>query len=239
VVCEVVGLPGETKREQEKARLPWWLIPAIVAGPLLVGGGIFVAWKVGSHEGPQGPQGPQGPRGPQEPGGPSGSIVAFGGRSAPDGWLLCDGARVSRSKYVALYAAVGSAWGGGDGATTFNLPDLRGVFLRGVDAGANRDPDAASRTASAAGGNVGGAVGTIETDDFRSHNHGGSTGGVAANFDTNAARDYLNSGDNRVFAYTSAGAVSNLFREHTHSINAAGGHETRPINVAVNYIIKM
>jgi len=62
---------------------------------------------------------------------PVGSITAFGGASAPAGWLVCDGAAVSRSVYADLFAVVGTLHGAGDGASTFNLPDLRQRFVLG------------------------------------------------------------------------------------------------------------
>ena len=62
---------------------------------------------------------------------PAGVLTAYGGSSVPSGWLLCDGAAVSRSTYAALFAAIGTTYGGGDGSTTFNLPELRQKFLRG------------------------------------------------------------------------------------------------------------
>jgi phage-related tail fiber protein len=57
---------------------------------------------------------------------PTGVILAFGGSSAPAGYLLCDGAAVSRATYAALFAVIGTGYGVGDGATTFNLPSLKG-----------------------------------------------------------------------------------------------------------------
>src|ERR1051325_6033662 len=78
---------------------------------------------------------------------PAGSVVAFAGPVAPTGWLLCDGSQVSRTTYASLFAAIGTAWGNGDALTTFNLPDMRGRFLRGTDHGLGSDPDAASRVA--------------------------------------------------------------------------------------------
>jgi microcystin-dependent protein len=62
---------------------------------------------------------------------PSGTVVPFAGATAPEGWVLCNGTTLSRSTYAALFAAIGTSWGNGDGSTTFNLPDLRGSFLRG------------------------------------------------------------------------------------------------------------
>jgi microcystin-dependent protein len=62
---------------------------------------------------------------------PAGNIAAYGGTSAPTGWLICDGSRVSRTTYSGLFTAISTRYGTGDGSTTFNLPDLRGTFLRG------------------------------------------------------------------------------------------------------------
>lgn len=64
---------------------------------------------------------------------PPGAITAFAASSPPTGWLTCDGTAVSRTSYAALFAVIGTTWGVGDGSTTFNLPDLRGQFLRGYD----------------------------------------------------------------------------------------------------------
>lgn len=64
---------------------------------------------------------------------PAGSVTAFAGSSAPTGWLLCAGQAVSRTTYAALFAAIGTTYGSGDGSTTFNLPDLRGRTVAGLD----------------------------------------------------------------------------------------------------------
>ena len=77
---------------------------------------------------------------------PTGSITAYGGTSAPSGWLLCAGTAVSRTTYSALFSAIGTAYGNGD-APPFNVPQLQGLFMRGADNGAGNDPDASSRTA--------------------------------------------------------------------------------------------
>lgn len=70
---------------------------------------------------------------------PSGTVAFFAMRNAPAGWLKCNGAAVSRSTYSALFAAIGTTFGAGNGSTTFNLPDLRGEFIRGFDDGRNVD----------------------------------------------------------------------------------------------------
>lgn len=64
---------------------------------------------------------------------PAGTVVAFAGSAVPPGWLLCDGAALSRTTYATLFGAIGSGHGSGNGTSTFNLPDYRGYFLRGVD----------------------------------------------------------------------------------------------------------
>lgn len=70
---------------------------------------------------------------------PSGAVMYFAGQTAPAGWLKANGAAVSRTAYAALFAAIGTTYGTGDGRTTFNLPDLRGEFVRGWDDGRGID----------------------------------------------------------------------------------------------------
>lgn len=62
-----------------------------------------------------------------------GSIATFAMPEQPDGWLACDGQEVSRQTYARLFAKIGTTFGEGDGESTFNLPDLRSVFVRGWD----------------------------------------------------------------------------------------------------------
>ena len=63
---------------------------------------------------------------------PTGAIMAFDLTTPPDGWLLCDGRAVSRTTYAALFAAIGTRHGSGDGSSTFNLPDMDGLFIEGT-----------------------------------------------------------------------------------------------------------
>jgi microcystin-dependent protein len=87
-----------------------------------------------------------------------GVMLPYGGASAPSGWHLCDGTAVSRASNPQLFSAIGTAWGTGDGSTTFNLPDMRGRVFAGVDGSAGRLTSASDSAfgASAALGNVGG-----------------------------------------------------------------------------------
>lgn len=64
---------------------------------------------------------------------PIGSIIAYGGVNPPIGFLLCNGANVSRTLYADLFNAIGTAYGEGDGSTTFTLPDLRSKFPQGAN----------------------------------------------------------------------------------------------------------
>jgi microcystin-dependent protein len=107
---------------------------------------------------------------------PIGAILPYAGGPVPAGYRLCDGSTLSRTAFADLFATIGTSWGAGDGSTTFHIPDLRGRFLRGRDAGTGNDPDAASRTASAAGGATGNNVGTLQGHALQTHTHGGSIG---------------------------------------------------------------
>jgi len=103
-----------------------------------------------------------------------GTIVAFGGSSVPDGWLLCNGYEINvaaNPEYKPLFDVIGTAWGGNSSLQTFRIPDLRGRFLRGVDGTANNDPDKSKRIAANIGGNTGNNVGSLQDDELKSHNH--------------------------------------------------------------------
>lgn len=63
---------------------------------------------------------------------PPGTVLWHAAQTAPDGYLICDGSTVNRTTYAALFAAIGTKFGAGDGSTTFALPDLRAAFVRGA-----------------------------------------------------------------------------------------------------------
>ena len=109
---------------------------------------------------------------------PAGTVSAFAGSSAPTGWLLCYGQAVSRTTYSVLFGIIGTTYGVGDGTTTFNLPDLRGRVIAGVD---NMGGSAASRLTNTASGanfnavSLGAAGGsqsnTLTSAEMPSHTH--------------------------------------------------------------------
>lgn len=106
---------------------------------------------------------------------PTGAMLAFGGTVAPSGYLLCDGSAVSRATYATLFAVLGTAYGAGDGSTTFNVPDGRGRVMAGYDAGnaTGRLTDSESGGVSAAAlGNTGGEQAhTLVTAELAEHLH--------------------------------------------------------------------
>ena len=171
---------------------------------------------------------------------PVGTIMAYGGRinsaavGPTAGWLICDGRPISRTDYPDLFDAIDTSWGKGDGATTFNLPDLRGVFLRGVDSSnmsspfsSGRDPDVNLRTAMNIGGNVGNNVGSYQGDDYKAHNHQQRLMYSTTPGSTN--NDHL---------LGSCGSVPSYSASGTYTLNSGSSTETRPKNAAVYYIIK-
>ena len=103
---------------------------------------------------------------------PAGIILTTFAETWPAGLrvLTLDGSAVSRTTYADLYAIIGTKYGVGNGATTFNLPEPRGEFFRVRDGGRGADPDRLTRTARA-DGTAGDAVGTTQADELKSHSH--------------------------------------------------------------------
>src|SRR5262249_50919875 len=139
-------------------------------------------------------------------------------------------------KFKSLYDAIRTSWGS-PGPGKFNVPDLRGLFLRGADEVSRRDPDSATRTESAPGANKSG-VGSLQSDGFISHVHAVIDPGHAH---TVPAVILVGGGGN---AAADTRNRANLSPYHTYSattgitIAPSGIAETRPKNVYVNYLIK-
>jgi microcystin-dependent protein len=106
-------------------------------------------------------------------GAPTGSIQPYGGSSAPSGWLITDGAAVSRTTYAPLFSVLGTAYGAGNGSTTFNLPNLRGRTLVGLDA--------AQSEFQSLGQTGGIKTHALSMSEMPSHNHGGGSHGHSFN----------------------------------------------------------
>tara|TARA_R100001082_G_scaffold101239_1_gene70708 strand:+ start:805 stop:1440 length:636 start_codon:yes stop_codon:yes gene_type:complete len=157
-------------------------------------------------------------------GGQVGQIICRGGTAVPTGFLYCDGSAVSRSTYSSLFAVVSENFGQGDNSTTFNLPDLRGFFVRGQDDGSSNDPDDSTRTAPATGANTGDNVGSYQADQFKAHTH------------TRNHRDDGGtlSGSSPGFAASSGTVMAN----NPNATGSTGANQTNPKNVYVRYYIK-
>ncbi len=153
---------------------------------------------------------------------PVGSLAYWPSETPPDGWLERDGSAISRTTYANLFAVIGTMYGSGDGSTTFNLPDDRGLFERGWAHGSSNDPDRASRT-DRGDGTTGDHVGTMQASDFKSHSHSYK---YAGDITTGGANGY------RVIGTGSPSVDSSAPN------NIITGNETRPINRAYMPIIK-
>jgi microcystin-dependent protein len=178
---------------------------------------------------------------------PSGVVSPYAGSTAPSGWLLCSGDAVSRSTYAALFAIVGTTYGVGDGSTTFNIPDLRGRAVAGVD---NMGGTAANRITSGGSGIVGttlGAAGglqthTLATTEIPAHTHFVSSIDSVVNTPTLSATNALakvRSDTNNSPNYNLTGSPTDLATIGLSSVTGGGGaHNNTQPTLMLNYIIK-
>jgi microcystin-dependent protein len=152
---------------------------------------------------------------------PVGMIAPFAMSTAPTGWLECDGSAVSRTTYADLFTALGTTHGSGDGSTTFNVPDLRGEFIRGWDNGKGTD---SGRT-----------FGSSQTDELKSHFH------RPYNYSSDSTRRFFTGygSTSGGYSYPASGGVGTLqFTDVTAQTDPTGGTETRPRNIAMMYCVK-
>ena len=138
-----------------------------------------------------------------------GEIAFFARPNPPSGWLKANGAAVSRTTYAALFAAIGTTFGAGDGRTTFNLPDLRGEFLRCLDDGRNID-----------GGR---RLGSSQGDEIKTHT-------------INVPNSQWEGNVSGSWFFAERGNGNN--NQPNNTITYTGGNETRPRNVALLACIK-
>lgn len=183
---------------------------------------------------------------------PAGAIMYFAMNTAPVGWLKANGAAISRITYANLFAAIGTLYGSGDGKITFNLPDLRGEFLRGIDDGRGID--------------TGRQFASFQNSQNLSHNHVGvtaesgwhaHTGWTSVNgehsheipISTNGSGNNFESNGGNVERWGNTAATGNHNHSfetdgsgnHTHSFSTDfnGGNEARPRNIALLACIKI
>jgi microcystin-dependent protein len=166
---------------------------------------------------------------------PVGVVHPFAGSTAPDGWLLCDGSAVSRTTYADLFSVIGTIYGSGDGSTTFNLPDMRGIFPKGAGT-TNR---AAGKDAN---GNYYSAIlGAYNQDRMQGHWHSWYPDDTAAS--TPPPSTYAPDGSSFVRAAGSGVADRAMKVGYPKSDGSNGtprtGPATEPQNLGLNFIIKI
>lgn len=143
---------------------------------------------------------------------PAGFPAWWPATTVPNGWVKMNGALLSRTTYAALFGAIGTTWGAGDGSTTFAVPDARGEFIRGfADGRAGVDP--------------GRVFASVQAESFLSHTH--VFGGVQRVW-RDAPGEYL----------AQVGGTLAQMAGQAPSIAATGGTETRPRNIPFMPIIK-
>ncbi|HDC4367559.1 TPA: tail fiber protein [Enterobacter cloacae] len=161
-----------------------------------------------------------------------GAVVGFAMNSAPTGWLSADGSEVSRVTYARLFSRIGTIYGPGNGTTTFNLPDYRGEFLRGLDNGRGIDP---TRT-----------IGSGQSQQALDHYHflptvglNGNDGEMTAVFsDNTSAMQYFPSGTTDYNPNPTSGTTLRTYRSSATFTVSQFGAENRPRNVSTLYCIK-
>ena len=165
---------------------------------------------------------------------PAGTIIWTARQTAPTGYLKADGSAISRTTYSALYAALGgisSPYGDGDGSTTFNLPDLRGEFIRGADDG--RGVDSGRTIGSTQGQATAAPSNAFATSSVADHQHGlNYFEGPASIQNQSATNSTQTQGHNPV-----SEVLTDAAGGHNHSITG-GDAETRPRNIALLACIK-
>jgi microcystin-dependent protein len=161
-------------------------------------------------------------------GAPSGVIMAFAGATAPTGFLACDGSAVSRTTYATLFAAISTTWGAGNGTTTFNVPDLRGTFLRGTG------------TNGTYGTAVGQAVGTYAADTYLNHSHTATSTDSGHTHSYNKPQASAGASGSAVSGNEAGNTTGTGYANITTTVatSTTGGTETKPKNYGVLYIIK-
>jgi microcystin-dependent protein len=152
---------------------------------------------------------------------PAGIVSPFAGSAAPDGYLLCDGSAISRTGYARLFTAISTAYGVGDGSTTFNLPDLRGRVIAALDNMGGTDAGRLN-LANTLGTTTGSQTHTLTTAEMPSHSHEVAAG-AAGSFNGRAGGHNGN-------------VITTM---NTGNTGGGGAHNNMQPTILMNYIIKV
>jgi microcystin-dependent protein len=153
---------------------------------------------------------------------PTASVIAYAGSSAPSGWLLCDGASISRSTYSTLYAAIGTTYGSAS-ESTFNVPDIEGRVIAGKESSDTRLTSGGSGINGGTLGSTGGTeTHTLLTAEMPAHTH---------------------TQDDDAFGGTSASGAgggwhTSVGSQATGATGGDGAHQNTQPTIVLNYIIK-
>lgn len=169
---------------------------------------------------------------PTLPGVPAGAVQQFAMTTVPAGWLECDGSAISRTTYSLLFGTIGITFGVGDGSTTFNIPDLRGYFVRGWAHGGSVDSGRAFGSTQATANLAHTHTGTTG-DDSPDHTHS-SNSALAS---TSGSPGLIYSGAHSSGSSVTSNGASNK-HQHPFTTGSSGGTESRPVNLALMYCIK-
>jgi microcystin-dependent protein len=157
---------------------------------------------------------------------PAGAIEAYAGSTAPTGWLLSFGQAVSRTTYANLFAVISTTYGSGDGSTTFNLPDLRGRAVAGVDNMGGTDAGRLS-ISNTLGTTTGAETHTLSSSEMPSHRHDiQRSNSAATSVGADASAHYRISADSGATITT------------TQNTGGGGAHNNMQPTIVLNYIIK-
>jgi microcystin-dependent protein len=176
---------------------------------------------------------------------PSGMLAPFAGSTAPTGWLLSDGSAVSRTTYSALFTAIGTTYGVGDNSTTFNLPDLRGRGVAGLDNMGGTDAgrlDVANTAGTVTG--VQYVTLTAAQSGLPAHSHGVSDPGHShyvsplwGNGSSTAhGTMYTSTMGNALYT---GGSTTGISISNNSAANASSAHDNMQPTMVMNYIIKV
>lgn len=165
---------------------------------------------------------------------PSGTVLPYAGASAPTGYILADGRNVSRSTYAALFTAIGTTYGVGDGSSTFGIPDLRGRVVAGKD---NMGGTSANRLTSPINGDTLGAAGGSESHELTiaelaAHTHGAGT------YEIQTGGDAAQASDNGAVFRDGPLQNSTAVSGDSGSTGSGTAHNNVQPTIILNYIIK-